>query len=121
MLSNLVRRLRDEHPGAAASLEEGLDETIAVKRLCLPRKLEQKLSTTNAIENLMSSIRRLAERVKRWRNGRMIVRWVVTAVADAATRFHRITGAREGITALVRALAHHESSTATIASRTKAA
>ncbi len=25
MLTNLVRRLRDEHPGAAASLEEGLD------------------------------------------------------------------------------------------------
>ena len=36
MISNLVRRLRDEHPGAASSLEEGLDETLTVKRLGLP-------------------------------------------------------------------------------------
>ena len=37
MLANLARRLRDEHPGAAASLDEGLDETLSVKRLKLPR------------------------------------------------------------------------------------
>ncbi len=37
MLTNLVRRLRNDHPGAATSLEEGLDETLAVKRLGLPQ------------------------------------------------------------------------------------
>lgn len=120
MLTNLARRLRDDHPGAAASLEEGLDETIAVKRLRLPKKLERQLSTTNAIENLMGSVRRLSGRVKRWRGGRMILRWTVTAVADAATRFRRITGAREGMTELMRALARHESAGAA-SPRTKAA
>jgi transposase-like protein len=108
MLMNLARRLRNDHPGAAASLEEGLDETLSVKRLRLPTKLERRLSTTNAIENLMGSVRELARRVKRWRGGRMIVRWTVTAVADAATRFRRITGAREGMTELMRALTRHE-------------
>jgi putative transposase len=120
MLMNLVRRLRDGHPGAAASLEEGLDETLAVKRLRLPKKLERQLSTTNAIENLMGSVRRLARRVKRWRGGRMILRWTIAAVADAATRFRRVTGAREGMTELMRALARHENATAA-AARTKAA
>ena len=110
MLVNLGRRLRDEHPGATASLDEGLDETLSVKRLRLPRKLERQLSTTNAIENLMGSVRELARRVKRWRGGKMIVRWTVTAVADAAKRFRRITGARDGMAQLTRALAQHENS-----------
>lgn len=65
MLTNFARRLRDNHPGAASSLEEGLDETLSVKRLRLPKKLERQLSTTNAIENLMGSVRRLSRRVKR--------------------------------------------------------
>jgi putative transposase len=119
MLVNLGRRLRDDHPGATASLDEGLDETLSVKRLRLPRKLERQLSTTNAIENLMGSVRELARRVKRWRGGKMIVRWTVTAVADAATRFRRITGARDGMAQLTRALAQHENSTNT-APRAKA-
>lgn len=121
MLTNLVRRLRDDHPGAAASLEEGLDETLSVKRLRLPKKLERQLSTTNAIENVMGSVRRLSRRVKRWRGGKMVLRWTVAAVADAATRFRRITGAREGMTELMRALTRHENSTTAVASRTKAA
>lgn len=121
MLLNLARRLRDEHPGAAASLDEGLDETLSVKRLKLPRKLERQLSTTNAIENLMGSVRELARRVKRWRGGAMIQRWTVTAVSDAAHRFRRITGAREGMTALMRALTQHENATAPVATKAKAA
>ena len=121
MLANLARRLREEHPGAAASLDEGLDETLSVKRLKLPRKLERQLSTTNAIENLMGSVRELARRVKRWRGGTMIVRWTVTAVADAAQRFRRIMGAREGMTHLMRALTQHENSTAPVATKQKAA
>jgi hypothetical protein len=66
-------------------------------------------------------MRRISARVKHWRSGRMILRWTVTAVADAATRFRRITGAREGMTALVRALMDHEKALATVASRKQAA
>jgi hypothetical protein len=50
----------------------------------------------------------------------MILRWTVTAVADAAGRFRRVTGAREGMTALVRALRDHETATG-VAPRKKAA
>jgi transposase-like protein len=120
-LTNLARRLRDEHPGAAASLEEGLDETLTVKRLGLSSRLERQLSTTNSIENLIGSVRRLGARVKRWRGGRMILRWTVAAVADAATRFRRVTGTRDGMAQLVRALKDHENALATVASRRQAA
>lgn len=108
LLGNLARRLRDDHPSAAASLDEGLDETLTVMRLRLPPKLQRVLCTTNAVENLIGSVRGLGHRVKRWRDGKMIVRWTVTAVADAATRFRRIQGAREGMLALVLALRAHD-------------
>ena len=121
MLTNLARRLRTEHPGAAASLEEGLAETLTVMRMKLPKKLERQLSTTNAIENLMGAVRRLGGRVKRWRGGQMILRWTVAAVADAAERFRRIKGAREGMAALVRALTAHDVTTSTLAPRARAA
>lgn len=103
-----MRRLRDEHPGAAASLEEGLDETLTVKRLGIPARLERRLLTTNAIENVIGSMRRISARVKWWRDGKMILRWTVAAIADAATRFRRVIGARDGMTQLVRALERHE-------------
>src|SRR5215472_12755207 len=45
LLDNLARRLEDQHPGAAASLREGLDETLTVMRLGLPENLEQVLSS----------------------------------------------------------------------------
>lgn len=122
LLTNLVRRLRDRHPGAAASLEEGLDETLTVMRFGLPRSLERVLSTTNAIENLIGSVRVLGRRVKRWRDARMIVRWTVTAVADAATRFRRVAGARGAMSKLVIALRAHDTATnSALESRTRAA
>ena len=92
LLTNLERRLRKLHPGAAGSLAEGLDETLTILQFKLPRSLERTLATTNAIENLNSSIRLLSGRVKRWRDGAMIERWTVTALVDAAGRFRRLRG-----------------------------
>ena len=50
----------------------------------------------------------MSHRVKRWRGGRMILRWTVTAVADAASRFRRVIGARDGMAKLLRSLAAHD-------------
>lgn len=102
-LENLVRRLADDHPGAAASLEEGLDETLTVMAFGLPEWLERTLSTTNAIENLVGSARDLGGRVKRWRDGRMIVRWIATAFIEAEKHFHRVRD-HKGLKVLVAAL-----------------
>ncbi len=102
-LQNLARRLGDEHPGAAASLEEGLDDTLTVMAFGLPEWLERTLSTTNAIENLIGSARELGRRVKRWRDARMIVRWIATACIEAEKRFHRVRD-HKGLKNLVAAL-----------------
>ena len=41
LLENLARRLEHQHPGAAASLREGLEETLTVMRLGLPENLDR--------------------------------------------------------------------------------
>ncbi|MBK6847043.1 MAG: transposase [Proteobacteria bacterium] len=77
---------------AAASLREGLDETLTVLRLGLPMTLRRTLSTTNPIENLNSTLRRVLRNVKRWRGEKMISRWVALGVAEAQRGFHRVKG-----------------------------
>lgn len=64
MLENLARSLERNHPGAAAALREGLEETLTVMRLDLPESLGRLLSSTNLIENLFSRVRELARRVE---------------------------------------------------------
>lgn len=92
LLENLARRLSADHPGAAASLREGLDETLTVKRLGVCGTLERALSTTNTIENLIGQVRTLSKRVKRWRGGQMILRWTAAGVLEAERHFRRIRG-----------------------------
>ena len=72
LLDNLARRLEHQHPSAAASLREELDETLTVMRLGLPENLEKVLSSTNLIENLFSRVREIGRWVKRWQSGTMV-------------------------------------------------
>ena len=78
------------HPDAAASLREGLDETLTVVKLGLPPTLRRFFATTNCIENLIGTLRHVARPVKRWRGGAMIRRWVGLGLLQARARFRRI-------------------------------
>jgi putative transposase len=80
--------------GAAASLREGLEETLTVSKLGLPASLRTFLVTTNAIENLIGSTRRTSRNVTRWRSGAMIVRWTGVGLLHAEQSFRRIRGYR---------------------------
>jgi len=80
---------------AASSLREGLDETLTVMRLGLPKTLQRSFATTNAIENMNGSLRRIARNVKRWRNEGMIRRWVALGIAEAARGFRRVKGHKD--------------------------
>jgi transposase-like protein len=91
------------HDDAAGSLREGLEETLTVIKLGLPKALSRSLATTNPIENLMGSVRRVTRNVKRWRGGDMIKRWVALGVFSAQQRFRRIKGHRDMPT-LIKAL-----------------
>ena len=57
MLTRLAGSQKRDHPGAAASIREGLEETLTVQRLSLTGALERTLRTTNIIENLMGASR----------------------------------------------------------------
>src|SRR5215472_17381798 len=94
LLENLARSLEHEHPGAGASLREGLEETLTVMRLELPQNLERVLSSTNLIENLFSRVREVARRVRRWQGGAMILRWTAAGVLEAERNFRKIVGYR---------------------------
>jgi transposase-like protein len=107
LLDNLARRLEDQHPGAAASLREGLDETLTVMRLSLPDSLDRVLSSTNLIENLFSRVRDIGRRVRRWQSGTMVLRWGAAGVLEAERRFRKITGYR-AMPTLVAALRAHD-------------
>lgn len=105
-LLQVIAHLRDDYPDAAESLREGLDETLSLKDLKLSRWLEQILSTTNLIENLNGGIRRVTRNVKRWRDGRMIRRWVAIGILETQSGFRRIRDYK-AMPMLVEALRQH--------------
>jgi len=107
LLGNLARRLEHQHPGAAASLREGLEEILTVMRLGLPENLERVLSSTNLIENLFSRVREIGRRVKRWQSGTMVLRWTAAGVLEAERGFRKLAGYR-AIPTLVAALRAHD-------------
>ncbi len=90
LIRNLARRLDQDRPGAAVSILEGLDEILTVIRLKLPTELRRSLACTNIAENMMGTIRRVTRNVKRWRNGRMALRWVAAGVIEAAKGFRKL-------------------------------
>ena len=75
LLQDLARRLDTDHPSAAASVREGLDETLTILGFGLSERLQRSLATTNAAESLLSRTRHVKRNVKRWRGGAMVLRW----------------------------------------------
>jgi len=96
-LTRLAASLQARHPGAAASLKEGLEETLTVQGLGLgvDGALYRTLRTTNPIENLNGSIAHYTRNVRRWKDGSMVLRWVASALSDACGRFRKLRGFAE--------------------------
>jgi transposase-like protein len=88
----LAAELDRTHPGAAASLREGLSETLTVLRLGVPPMLARTLRSTNAIESMISVCREHAGNVKRWRDGQMALRWCAAGMVEAGKQFRRVNG-----------------------------
>jgi len=94
-LEQLAAGLERTHPGAAASLREGLDEVLTLQRLGVTGALYRTLRSTNAIENLNGGVGRFARNVHRWRDGRMLVRWIAAALQEVRRGFRRVRGYRD--------------------------
>jgi putative transposase len=94
-LRALAASLQANHPGAAASLREGLEETLTVTRLGLSPSLLRTFKSTNPIESMISVARTVTGNVKRWRDGQMILRWTAAGVLEAEKQFRRVNGYRD--------------------------
>jgi putative transposase len=91
-LCALATELDRTHPGAAASLREGMAETLTVLRLNVPPTLARTLRSTNAIESMISICRDHTRNVKRWRDGTMALRWCAAGMVEADKQFRRVNG-----------------------------
>lgn len=91
-LRSCVKWLETISPTAARSLEEGLEETLTVTRLGLPELLERTFSSTNLIESCFARTEAWTHRVKRWRDGKMVLRWGAAALLFAEKGFRRVRG-----------------------------
>ncbi|CAN5781444.1 IS256-like element ISRba9 family transposase [soil metagenome] len=94
-LQDLAKTLDAQHPGAAASLREGLEETLTVVRLGLSPSLQRTLRSTNTIESMISMGRTTMRNVKRWRDAKMVERWTAAGMLEAEKRFYRAQGYRD--------------------------
>jgi putative transposase len=91
-----LRVLADElartDPGAAASLREGMQETLTVTRLGVTGRLKLTLQSTNRCESMIETVRRISRNVKRWQNGDMCLRGTAAGMLEAQQQFRRIIG-----------------------------
>jgi putative transposase len=91
-LEALAKELDRQHPGAAASLREGLAETFTVARLGVPPTLARTLRSTNPVESMIEICRDHSANVKRWDGGQMALRWCAAGMAEAKKQFRRVNG-----------------------------
>jgi putative transposase len=88
----LAAELDRSHPGAAASLREGLEETLTLTRLGIRGNLKKTLESTNPCESMIECVRRSARNVKHWQSGDMALRWTAAGMLEAERQFRRIIG-----------------------------
>jgi putative transposase len=91
-LEVLAKELDRTHPGAAASLREGLAETLTVLRLNVSPTLARTLRSTNSIESMISIARTHSTNVKNWQNGNRALRWCAAGMIEAGKQFRRVNG-----------------------------
>jgi transposase-like protein len=91
-LRAVIKWLDAISPSAVRSLEEGLEETLTLHRLGINELLRKSLSSTNLIESCFARTDAWTRRVKRWRNGKMVLRWGAAALLAAEGGFRRVRG-----------------------------
>ena len=92
LLTGLARELDKTHPGAAASLREGMAETLTILRLEVPPTLARTLRSANPVESMIEICREHSKNVKRWRDGTMALRWCAAGMLEANHQFRRVNG-----------------------------
>jgi len=102
-LQRIGKELKLQNASAAASLAEGLEETLTLHRLGLASELALSFSTTNIIESIQAHVGRLTDHVDHFRNSDQKHRWIGTALLEIEPRLRRVRG-RHHLKALREAL-----------------
>jgi transposase-like protein len=105
-LEQLAAELERTWPDAAASLREGMDETLTLMRLGISGQLSKTLCSTNPCESMIEIVRYTQRNVKRWQDGDMRKRWTAAGMLVAEQQFRRIIGYRN-LAKLVIAIERH--------------
>jgi transposase-like protein len=93
-LKKLHGELEERNQSAAASLAEGLEETLTLHRLGLYGVLGCSLKTTNCLESVNALIEERCAKVDHWKNSTQRQRWLATALVDIEPRLRKIRGYR---------------------------
>lgn len=104
-LNALAGQLEKVNPDAAASLREGLADTLTVTRLDITGSLLKTVMSTNPMESMIEIVREHARNVKHWQRGDMRLRWAAAGMLAASTQFRRVKGYRQ-LPILAAALRH---------------
>jgi transposase-like protein len=94
-LRNLAAKIARTNPDAAASLREGLAETVTINRLGIAGTLARTLETTNPMESTVDIVRTHARNVKRWMGDDMRLRWAAAGMLAAEAQYRRVKGYRQ--------------------------
>jgi transposase-like protein len=94
-LMRIHRNLKHRCPEAANSLMEGMEETLTVHKLKVPRILRQTLSSTNALESANSVCKSVVKRVNRFQSGNDVLRHAAAGFMEAERGFRRIKGYKQ--------------------------
>ncbi len=102
-LRELSKDLKAQHPDAAASVLEGLDEMFTITELGITGELARCLATTNVIESPNSVVRRVSARVTNYKDAEMALRWTAAGFLEAEKSFKKLRGHAQ-LTILIDAL-----------------
>ena len=91
-LEKLLAGLDEVNQSAAASLREGLEETLTLHRLGLFGKLGRSFKTTNCLESLNAQVEDRCGKVDAWKNSSQKQRWMATALLEIEPRLRKVMG-----------------------------
>jgi len=91
-LERIHRELLERNQSAAASLAEGLEETLTLHRLGLAALLGRSFRTTNVLESVNALIEERCAKVDAWKNSHQRQRWLATALLDIEPRLRKVLG-----------------------------
>ena len=91
-LLRLRGELAERNVSAAASLAEGLEETLTLHRLGVYPEVGTSFRTTNLIESVMARVEERTARVDHWRTSDQKLRWCASALRALEAQFRRVKG-----------------------------